>query len=141
MKKVDKRPTDTLATASHMARWKHRCKGMLLPAAASLILLVIIAAFLLSPEPAVLHASIVLLTAIAWIATWSAGCGWPFFASLEAIYKKEITLTDEHNEATTYRGAGAIAWGIAGVVTCCLVYLLAMAVPLGLLLDWAGTLG
>ena len=68
----------------------------------------------------------------------TASCGWLFLASLIGLRRGEVTLEDEFGEATTYRGKGAAAWAIAGMTLAAVLYLLCLAVPVGILLEWLG---
>ena len=66
----------------------------------------------------------------------TASCGWLFFACIRVLRRGEVTLEDEYGEATTYRGKGAAAWAIAGIALSVLLYLVGLAVPVGIVLEW-----
>jgi hypothetical protein len=126
----------TKETIPHVfQRWKRRCRKALPGLVIAMVLTGGLSAATYTGDLVVLPIPLTVAAVLSWTAAWAAGCGWPFFASLMAIRNKKITLSDEYGEETTYGSTGAVIWGIAGVLTTALVFLLSLGLPVGLLLQ------
>ncbi len=107
-----------------------------LPSFVALILCLVVFAFTWENLPELVRYAFYLAMTVFYLAFVLAWCGWLFLFSLLGLRTREITLSDEFGEETTYWGVGAVIWGVLGVALAIFMFVMGMTLPVGFVIEW-----
>lgn len=123
-----------------LERFIKLCRRSVLPSALILVGVTLAYSYLALKAPRIADPMLYTLFPLSFFVLATASCGWLFLACVRVLRRGEVTLEDEYGEATTNRGKGATAWAVAGIILAVLLYLLGVAIPVGIVLEWLGLL-
>ena len=106
------------------------------PSFIALILYLVVFAFTWENLPELVRYAFYLAMTVFYLAFVLSWCGWLFLFSLLGLRTREITLSDEFGQETTYRGVGALIWGVLGVALAIFMFFMAMTLPFGFVIEW-----